>query len=213
MGRSLVEEGLIAKLAFGGSESFFEFGEFFGQALALGGDVDGLFVDDLDVELGRGTDGGSLGGIKLAYRLDLRNSGRVARDLEFSVKPDRGLARCGRDEAFSSTPISLRRARTETMSSWRARSRSRRRLLQWRSSRITSKCDGFRRCLAFVECVPQLLSQEGHEGREQAQSGLEDLEERGECGLRCGFVCGSAKSRRSLTISRYQSQKSPQKNW
>jgi hypothetical protein len=40
--RSLVEKSLIAELAFGGGESLLEFGQFFGQAFTLSGDVDGL---------------------------------------------------------------------------------------------------------------------------------------------------------------------------
>jgi hypothetical protein len=51
--RGLVEKGGIAELAFGGGEAFFEFGEFFGKALAFGSDVDLLLVDNLDVKLGR----------------------------------------------------------------------------------------------------------------------------------------------------------------
>jgi hypothetical protein len=49
---ALADEGFysLASWAFGGGEAFFVFGEVFGEALALGGDVDGAFVEDGDVE-------------------------------------------------------------------------------------------------------------------------------------------------------------------
>ncbi len=41
-----------------------------------------------------------------------------------------------------------------------------------------------------MERVPEFLGEEGHERREQAQSGFERLEERGERGLRRGLIGG-----------------------
>ena len=52
LGLGARDEGLVAELLFGGLQAFFVFGEVFGQAFALGGDVDLALVDDLDVEGG-----------------------------------------------------------------------------------------------------------------------------------------------------------------
>ena len=83
--------------------------------------------------------------------------------------------------------------------------------------RVAGEGDGFcGRCVAGVEGVPDLFGEEGHEGREQAQRGLEDAGERGEGERRWLVVVAvrlRSKLRRSLTSSRYQSQSSPQKNW
>ena len=81
--------------------------------------------------------------------------------------------------------------------------------------RVAGEGDGFRGWRAGVEGVPDLFGEEGHEGREQAQRGFEDADERGEGdgGVVVVLVATSSKLRRSLTSSRYQSQNSPQKNW
>ena len=40
-----LQEGFVAQLALGGGQAFFVFGDVFGVAVAFGGDVDLLFVD------------------------------------------------------------------------------------------------------------------------------------------------------------------------
>ncbi len=92
--------------------------------------------------------------------------------------------------AFSSTPISLRSARISVMSSWTqciwgSACRS-----QGARLRIHGQSDRSRRRIAVVERVPDFFREEGHEGREQAERGLEDTDECGEGGLGLGFVRG-----------------------
>ena len=50
VGGGFGHEGLVAELAFGGGKTFFILGEVFGEALALGGDVDLALVEDGYVE-------------------------------------------------------------------------------------------------------------------------------------------------------------------
>src|SRR3954451_17590400 len=52
LGRSLLQELFVAKLAMGVSLFGFELGDFFREALALGCDIDFLFVNGADVEAG-----------------------------------------------------------------------------------------------------------------------------------------------------------------
>ena len=117
--------------------------------------------------------------------------------------------------AFSSTPISLRRARTSTIRLCRS-------LIPVQSSviatvpprlRITRQRNRLRRRIAVVERMPDFFGEERHEGREQPQRGFKDLHQRRQRGF-CLPPCPQSrqKSSRSLTISRYQSQKLPQKN-
>ena len=83
---------------------------------------------------------------------------------------------------FSGTPSSLRRPRMVTMSlagSSMARTAA---ASAGKSAAcgIAGEGDGFCgwRCRRCVERVPELFGEEGHEGREQAQGGLEDADER-----------------------------------
>ena len=50
LGRRFGEEAFVAQLALRGGQAFFVFGDVFGEALALGGDVDGALVDHGNVE-------------------------------------------------------------------------------------------------------------------------------------------------------------------
>ena len=80
-------------------------------------------------------------------------------------------------DSFSGTPSSLRRARMVVMSSCMV-------CISAMSGfvagivgglRVAGEGDGFGGRQAGVEGVPYLFGEEGHEGREQAQGGLEDV--------------------------------------
>ena len=96
--------------------------------------------------------------------------------------------------SFSGTPNSLRRARICSMRFMTRFIPPITTPIYWEVGGlwVAGEGDGFGGRKAGVEGVPDFFGEEGHEGREQAQRRLEDVDEGGEgsggCGLVCGFV-------------------------
>ena len=211
----------LAEFAGGAGEVFLEFGEFFCEALALGGDVDLALVEDGDVEAGGGA------GIGAGEWLRRRGETALTRAMRASMLAFASAsARVGAlawswmgVDSFSGTPSSLRRPRTVTMSSWRrvmdaSASGSVARSVDW-GKRVRAM--DFAGAFAWWRVCQISSVRKGMKGLRRRSAVSKTLvrmaSEVAVSGFRGAGASGSPKSRRSLTSSRYQSQSSPQKNW
>src|ERR1019366_9170588 len=185
MGGGFADELLVGEAGVVGGEDLLVLGELFGEALALGGDVDLLFVDDGQVEVGGGAGVGAAEGV--GGDLDGFDTGEAGEDvlakLERIEHARAGVDADGRGLFFGNAEFFAQGADggDEFLQGLHLGDG---RGVAWevRGLGVGGEGDGFGRGKAGVERVPDLFGEEGHEGRQQAERGLEDGGQRGERG-------------------------------